>query len=92
MGEGTGLAAIETADARKVSHPLQITMASAEKFQAGESYGDQKKASAYSLDDPVKIAQDLLKELASVRSQVTPHDLVEIIQSLTGKPLDDKKG
>ncbi|KAK1761591.1 Psi-producing oxygenase A [Echria macrotheca] len=67
-------------------------MASTEKFQAGESYGDQKKAAAYSLDDPVKIAQDLLKELASVRSQVTPHDLVEIIRSLTEKPLDDKKG
>lgn len=62
------------------------------KFQAGESYGDATKEPAYSLDDPVQIAKDLMKELVSVKSQVTLPELIEIIQSLVQKPLDDKKG
>ncbi|KAK0716063.1 heme peroxidase [Lasiosphaeris hirsuta] len=67
-------------------------MASSEKYQAGETYADNKKGTTYSLDDPVALAQGLLKELASVNSQVTLSEVVGIIQSLTAKPLDDKTG
>ncbi|KAK5651915.1 hypothetical protein OQA88_11574 [Cercophora sp. LCS_1] len=63
-----------------------------EKFQAGESYADEEPEAPYSLDDPVRIAQDLIKELASVKSQISPTDVVAIIQGLAVKPLDDKKG
>ncbi len=68
-------------------------MASNEKYQAGESYADTKEPKTiYSLDDPVKIATDVLKELVSVSRQITLSELVDIITSLTQKPLDDKKG
>ncbi|KAK0629535.1 heme peroxidase [Bombardia bombarda] len=62
-----------------------------EKYQAGESYAEEKLPS-YSFDNPTKLAQDLLKELASVRSQVTLPELVAVLKSLTQKPLDDKTG
>lgn len=66
-------------------------MASAEKYQAGESYSDEKKSS-YSLDDPVRLAAAIVKELHSVRAQVTPQEVIDILKSLTQKPLDDKTG
>jgi len=66
-------------------------MAFNEKFQAGETYGDPEEP-GYSFDDPAQIAHDLMKELASVRSQVTLSEVIDILQSLTKKPLDDKKG
>jgi len=62
------------------------------KFQAGESYADEEDGPAYTFDDPAKIAQDLLKELAAVGSQVSMTEVIGILQGLTQKPLDDKKG
>jgi len=67
-------------------------MASTEKYQAGESYGDEKKKSDLSLDDPVKLAAALMKELHSVHSQISLQEAIDIIKSLTQKPLDDKTG
>ncbi|KAK4210700.1 heme peroxidase [Rhypophila decipiens] len=67
-------------------------MSFTEKYQAGESYGDEKKESPYSLDDPLKLAAAVVKELHSVHAQVTPQEVISIIQSLTQKPLDDKTG
>ena len=75
-----------------LSASLSPNMSFETKFQAGESYGDATKEPAYSLDDPVHIAKELMKELVSVKSQVTLPEVVEIIQSLVQKPLDDKKG
>lgn len=66
-----------------------------EKFQAGESYGDAKTGSTSLLDDPIKLATDIIKEYAGVRTQASIPQLAELIKELTiekGKPLDDKKG
>jgi hypothetical protein len=62
------------------------------KFQAGEAYADEEDGHAYTFDDPAKIAQDLMKELASVGSNVSLPEVIAILQGLTQKPLDDKKG
>jgi hypothetical protein len=62
------------------------------KFQAGEAYADEEDGPAYTFDDPAKIAQDLMKELAAIGSQVSLPDVINILQGLTQKPLDDKKG
>ncbi|KAI3317044.1 heme peroxidase [Xylariaceae sp. AK1471] len=70
-------------------------MTSDEKFQAGEAYGDERKQSASSfLSDPVKVATDLLKDYAGLRSQASPQEIAGLIKELTtkGQPLDDKKG
>ncbi|KAK3322736.1 heme peroxidase [Apodospora peruviana] len=67
-------------------------MASDEKFQAGETYADPKKAPAYSLSDPVRLAHAIHTQAGKVGKQVSPSQLVEIIGSLTEKPLDDSKG
>jgi hypothetical protein len=69
-------------------------MAPDDKYQDGETYRDASKDTGpvYSLDDPTKIVQDLVKELASVRKEVTPVELIGIVKSLKEHPLDDKKG
>jgi len=66
-------------------------MASVERFQAGERYGEDEEL-AYSLSDPVDLARGILKELAGVRTQVSLSELVGIIKTLKEKPLDDRKG
>ncbi|KAK3389209.1 heme peroxidase [Podospora didyma] len=66
-------------------------MSSDEKFQAGESYGDNDEPK-YSLANPIPLAQAVVTELAAVNKQVSVTDVIAIIQSLTQKPLDDKKG
>lgn len=63
-----------------------------EKYQAGDSYTDEKQDSPYSLDDPVRLAAAVIKELHSVKAQVSPQEVVDILKSLTQKPLDDKTG
>ncbi|KAF4461846.1 hypothetical protein FALBO_11355 [Fusarium albosuccineum] len=65
-----------------------------EKFQAGESYASEKKDTEALLNDPVKLAADILKDYAGVRSQASPAQLAELIKELLSKgvPLDDKKG
>lgn len=70
-------------------------MASEEKFQAGEAYGDPQRQSSDSfLSDPVKVATDLLKDYAGLRSQASLPEIVDLIKGLMnpGEPLDDKKG
>ncbi|KAI0555851.1 heme peroxidase [Xylaria curta] len=69
-------------------------MASDEKFQAGEAYGDPRKQSDNFLSDPVKVATDLLRDYAGLRSQASIPEIVELIKELMnpGEPLDDKKG
>lgn len=66
-------------------------MASTEKFQAGEKYGDEE-ISHYSMDDPAELAKGLIKELASVGTQVSLLDAIGMIKALKEKPLDDRKG
>ncbi|SPO03647.1 related to linoleate diol synthase [Cephalotrichum gorgonifer] len=67
---------------------------SKEKFQAGEAYGDPRTNSSSFFADPTKIAQDLLKDYAGLRSQVSLPELAGLIQGLLqkGEPLDDRKG
>lgn len=69
-------------------------MSFTEKFQAGEAYGDAQEASGSIFSDPLKLATDLLKNYAGVRSQVSVKELAELIKELmsSGQPLDDKKG
>ncbi|KAK0625776.1 linoleate diol synthase [Immersiella caudata] len=62
------------------------------KFQAGETYADEEDGPAYTFEDPARIAQDLMKELVAVGSQVSLTEVIAILQGLTQKPLDDKKG
>lgn len=65
-----------------------------EKYQGGESYSDPKKSSANLLFDPAKLAADLLKDYAGVRSQASLADIADLVKELMskGQPLDDKKG
>jgi linoleate 10R-lipoxygenase len=65
-----------------------------QKFLAGESYGDERKSSASFFNDPAKIAADLLRDYAGLRSQITPAEIVGLVKELLskGEPLDDKKG
>ncbi|KAI0404808.1 heme peroxidase [Xylaria palmicola] len=70
-------------------------MASDEKFQAGEAYGDPSKTSSSTfLSDPVKVATDLLRDYSALSSQASLPEIVNLIKELTipGQPLDDKKG
>jgi linoleate 10R-lipoxygenase len=70
-------------------------MASAEKFQAGEAYGEgRNQSSSNFLSDPVKVATDLLKDYGGLRGQASLQEIVGLIKGLTnkGQPLDDKKG
>lgn len=65
-----------------------------QKFQAGESYGDERKSTSNFFSDPTKVAADLLKDYVGLRSQTTPAEIAGLIKELTqkGEPLDDKKG
>ncbi|KAJ3562058.1 hypothetical protein NPX13_g8709 [Xylaria arbuscula] len=66
-----------------------------DKFQAGEAYEDPPKQSDEDFfSDPVKVATDLLKDYAGLRSQASVPEIVELIKQLMnpGQPLDDKKG
>ncbi|KAK1593424.1 linoleate diol synthase [Colletotrichum navitas] len=65
-----------------------------QKFMAGETYGDERKSSASFFSDPTKVATDLLKDYAGLRSQTSPAELAGLIKELLqkGQPLDDKKG
>ncbi|KAK7422650.1 hypothetical protein QQX98_001438 [Neonectria punicea] len=65
-----------------------------EKYQAGETYGEARKSSSSLLDDPAKLAADLLKDYAGLRSQVSVTEVAGLIKELLqkGQPLDDKKG
>ncbi|KPM36966.1 Psi-producing oxygenase A [Neonectria ditissima] len=65
-----------------------------EKYQAGETYGEGRKSSSSLLDDPTKLATDLLKDFAGLRSQVSVPEVAGLIKELMqkGQPLDDKKG
>ncbi|KAI8944722.1 heme peroxidase [Xylaria longipes] len=69
-------------------------MASGEKFQAGEAYGDPRKRTDNFLSDPVKVATGILKDLGSVGRQASIPEIVQLIKELVnpGEPLDDKKG
>ncbi|ROT36144.1 heme peroxidase [Sodiomyces alkalinus F11] len=70
-------------------------MSSNEKFQAGEAYGEARHESSGSLlDDPLKIATQLVKDYAGVRSQASIPELAGLIKQLRskGEPLDDKQG
>lgn len=71
-----------------------MTSSSTEKFQAGATYGDDEKSSSNFFSDPVKVAADILRDYASVRSQTSQAELVGVIKELLqkGQPLDDKKG
>lgn len=62
------------------------------KFQAGEAYAEEEAGPGYSFEDPARIAADLMKELASVGSQISLPDVINILQGLTQKPLNDKSG
>lgn len=73
----------------------ELTMSDEHKFQAGEDYADvRKKSSASFLSDPVKVAQDLLKDYASLRSEATLTQVIGLIKGIMneGDPIDDKKG
>ncbi|OTB05819.1 hypothetical protein M426DRAFT_56178 [Hypoxylon sp. CI-4A] len=65
-----------------------------EKFQAGEAYGDEEKDTSSIFSDPAKLAADILKDCDGLRTQVSPPELVGLIEELLqkGQPLDDKKG
>ena len=65
-----------------------------EKYQAGESYGDNPgQAEKSLLDNPTQFATDILKDYASARGQASLAELVQLFQSLkSGGPSDDRKG
>jgi linoleate 10R-lipoxygenase len=66
-----------------------------EKYQAGESYGDAPRTKqANLLDDPVKVATNILKDYAGARQAATLPELVGLVKSLMsdGEPSDDRKG
>lgn len=66
-----------------------------DKFQAGEAYGDDHPDSGGDLlDDPLKLARQLVRDYAGVRSQATVPELVGLIKQLMnkGEPLDDRQG
>ncbi|KAL0943400.1 linoleate diol synthase [Colletotrichum truncatum] len=64
------------------------------KFQAGESYGDERNASSNFFADPAKVAADLMKDLVGLKNQISIVELTGLIKELLskGEPLDDKKG
>jgi linoleate 10R-lipoxygenase len=69
-------------------------MSQNEKYQAGEAYGDTEKSSSNFFADPLKVAKDLLKDYAGLRSEVSPTEIAGLIKELfeKGEPLDDRKG
>lgn len=69
-------------------------MPSDEKFQAGEAYGDVEKDYSNIFSDPTKVATDLVKDYAGLRSVASVPQIAGLIKELLnkGQPLDDKKG
>ncbi|KAG9253117.1 uncharacterized protein F5Z01DRAFT_175200 [Emericellopsis atlantica] len=70
-------------------------MSTTNKFQAGESYGEaRKKSSSSFLSDPVRVASDLFKDYATLRSEASLTEVVGLIKGIMneGEPIDDKKG
>ncbi|KAK5988421.1 Psi-producing oxygenase A [Cladobotryum mycophilum] len=70
-------------------------MSFTEKFQAGETYGDSRKDTLNLLDDPIKVAEAILKDSGGIlKSKITVVELAGLIKELAhkGEPLDDKKG
>ncbi|MCJ1387116.1 hypothetical protein MMC17_010245 [Xylographa soralifera] len=65
-----------------------------EKYQAGGSYGGEKKKARNFFADPKAIAASLIRDYASVRSNIQLHELLPLVQDLLkkGEPLDDKTG
>lgn len=65
-----------------------------QKYQAGESYGEDRQSSSSFFADPAKAAADILKDYVGIRGQTTPAELLGLIKELLqkGQPLDDKKG
>ena len=62
------------------------------KYQAGEAYGDDDKDSNI-FSDPLKLANDILKDCSGIRKEASPKQIASLIQELVSKgPLDDKKG
>ncbi|KAI6090870.1 heme peroxidase [Hypoxylon rubiginosum] len=69
-------------------------MGSNEKFQAGEAYGDVEKDTSNFFSDPTKIATDLVKDYAGLRSVASVPQIAGLIKELLnkGQPLNDKNG
>ena len=66
-----------------------------EKYQAGETYADEPKPTKTSfLDDPVKLATDIFKDVAAIRSEISLPELIGLVKGLMnkGEPVDDRKG
>ncbi|KAI1214921.1 heme peroxidase [Annulohypoxylon truncatum] len=62
------------------------------KYQAGEAYGDDDKKSDI-FADPLKLANDILKDCSGIRKEASPKQIADLLQELVSKgPLDDKKG
>ncbi|KAI1462181.1 heme peroxidase [Annulohypoxylon moriforme] len=62
------------------------------KYQAGEAYGDDDKDSDI-FADPLKLANDILKDCGGIRKEASPKQIASLLQELVSKkPLDDKKG
>lgn len=65
-----------------------------DKFQAGEAYAEEEKKSSNFFSDPVRVATDLLKDYAGLRSETSPAELAGLVKELLqkGEPLNDKNG
>lgn len=66
-----------------------------EKYQAGESYANAPKPTkANFFDDPVRVATDIFKDVASIRAEISLPELVGLVKGLInkGEPVDDRKG
>ncbi|KAL2753091.1 hypothetical protein ACRALDRAFT_2044747 [Sodiomyces alcalophilus JCM 7366] len=68
-----------------------------EKFQAGEAYGNgdaHHGSRDFLLEDPVKIATQLVKDYAGVRRMASIPELAALIRQLLhkGEPIDDRQG
>ncbi|KAI0885259.1 heme peroxidase [Annulohypoxylon maeteangense] len=62
------------------------------KYQAGEKYGDDDKDTNI-FADPLKLANDILKDCSGIRKEASPKQIASLLQELVSKgPLDDKKG
>jgi linoleate 10R-lipoxygenase len=81
-------------ETQKKSGFKEKKMAYNEKYQAGESYGEAVKGTSNFFADPAKVAKDLLKDYAGLRSEVSLGEISGLIKELLqkGEPLDDRKG
>jgi hypothetical protein len=78
----------------KYSGDIAKAAAPEQKYQAGEDYHSEKRKAKAFFADPKAITAALLRDYASVRSNIKPHELLPIVQGLfkKGEPLDDKNG